>query len=141
MKIVVVRVRGSIRIKETIKDTLDMLRLYNKNYCIIIEDQDNIMGMIKKSNDYVTYGEIDEEILKLLFEKRGIEYKEKIQDRKGKIKYNKFVVYNNKKYKKYFRLNMPKKGYGRKGIKKSFSKGGALGYRGKKINDLIRRML
>ena len=34
-----------------------------------------------------------------------------------------------------------KKGYGRKGIKTPFSKGGALGYRGDKINDMIQRMM
>ena len=46
-----------------------------------------------------------------------------------------------KKIKKIFRLNSPKKGYGRKGIKVSFNNGGALDYRGDKINDLIKRMI
>jgi len=139
MKIGVIRVRGSIRVRKKIKDTLIMLRLHNKNHCIVVEDKPNIMGMIKKVKDYITYGEIDEETLKLLFEKRGEEFKEKTGEKDNKT--NKFIVYNNKKYKKYFRLNMPKKGYGRKGTKKSFSEGGALGYRGKNINDLIRRMV
>ena len=31
-----------------------------------------------------------------------------------KIKYDDFVVINNKKLKKYFRLNAPRKGFGRK---------------------------
>jgi len=38
-----------------------------------------------------------------------------------------------------FRLAPPVKGY--EGIKRSFKEGGALGYRGKKINDLIWRMM
>ena len=139
MKIGVIRVRGSIRVRKKIKDTLIMLRLHNKNHCIVVEDKPNIMGMIKKVKDYITYGEIDEETLKLLFEKRGEEFKEKTGEKDNKT--NKFIVYNNKKYKKHFRLNMPRKGYGRKGTKKSFSEGGALGYRGKNINDLIRRMV
>lgn len=46
-----------------------------------------------------------------------------------------------KKIKNYFRLNSPRKGFERKGIKKPFSIGGALGYRGSKINDLIKRMI
>ena len=37
-----------------------------------------------------------------------------------------------------FRLHPPRKGY--EGIKRSFKEGGALGYRGEKINHLIRRM-
>ena len=122
-----------------IKDTLDMLRLYRKNHCIIIEDIPTNKGMIKKVKDYVTYGEVDEETSKLLFEK-GEEYTEKSTDRKGKIKYNKFMIYNGKKIKKYFRLQPPKKGYGRKGIKKDFVNGGALGYRGREINNLLKRM-
>ena len=38
-----------------------------------------------------------------------------------------------------FRLNPPKGGY--EGIKRSFTNGGALGYRGKDINKLIGRMI
>lgn len=38
-------------------------------------------------------------------------------------------------------LNSPRKGFGRKGVKMPFSKGGALGERKEKINDLIERML
>ena len=61
--------------------------------------------------------------------------------KKGKIDYNKFVDVDGKKIKKIFRLNSPKRGYGRKGTKVSFKNSGALGYRGDKINDLIMRMI
>ena len=54
---------------------------------------------------------------------------------------NDFIVINDKKIKKYFRLNAPRKGFGRKGIKHTFKEGGALGYRGQAINDLIKRMV
>ena len=46
-----------------------------------------------------------------------------------------------KKLKRYFRLNAPRRGFGRKGIKQSFQRGGSLGYRGAAINDLIKRMI
>jgi large subunit ribosomal protein L30 len=39
------------------------------------------------------------------------------------------------------RLHPPRGGYERKGIKISFNLGGALGYRGDKINKLISKML
>ena len=116
-KIAVVRIRGLVTIRRDIKDTLDMLRLYRKNYCVILEDKPSVIGMLKKINDYVTWGEIDEATLKLLAEKRG------------------------EKDKKFFRLQPPRKGFERKGIKKPFSVGGALGYRGEKISDLIKRMM
>ena len=68
------------------------------------------------------------------------EYKERETDSKKKITYN-FVTHNKKKYKPYFRLKPPVKGYGKKGIKLHFKNGGALGYRADKINDLLKRMM
>lgn len=116
-KIAAIRIRGLVNIKKTIEDTLDMLRLYRKNYCVVLENKPEVIGMLKKAKDYITWGEIDESTLKLLNEKRG------------------------KKDKKFFRLQPPRKGFERKGTKKSFSIGGALGYRGEKINELIKRMV
>ena len=140
-KIAVVRIRGSIKVKNVIKDTFNLLRLYNKNYCVVLKNTPEIIGMIKKIKDYVTWGEIDNETYKLLIEKRGKEYKGREKDSKGKITYSKFILIDGKKYKPFFALNPPRKGYGRKGIKIAFKVGGALGDRGEKINDLLKRML
>jgi large subunit ribosomal protein L30 len=123
-KFAVIRVRGLVRVKKEINHTMELLSLFRKNYCTIVDEKD--FGMIKKVKDYVTYGEIDAETEKLLKEKRG----EKTKNKEGK-----------EILKKFFRLNPPRKGFGRKGIKFAFSKGGALGYRADKINDLIKRML
>lgn len=124
-KLALVRVRGQTGINKPTKDTLNMLKLYKNNYCVVVDKTPVVLGMIKKINRYITWGEVSEETLKLL-EKR----KEKTKDKKGKVI-----------EKKFFRLNPPKKGFGRKGIKKSFREKGALGYRGLKINDLIKRMV
>jgi len=141
-KIAVIRIRGLTGIKKDIKDTLNMLRLYRKNYCVVFYNVPSVMGMIKKVKDYITWGEVNEETYKLLFEKRGEEYKERETDSKKKIDYkNKYFVFNNKKYKKFFRLNPPRGGFERKGIKRPFSNGGALGYRGEKINELVKKMV
>ena len=122
--LVVIRVRGPVRVNRDVNDTLDMLGLYRKNFCAFVDKKN--MGMIKKVKDYITYGEIDKETESMLVKKRG----EKTINKEGKT-----VL------KKFFRLNSPKKGFGRKGIKAAFSKSGALGYRGDKINDIIKRML
>ncbi len=141
-KIAIVRIRGGIKVKKVFRDTLDMLRLYNKNYCVVLESTPQIIGMINKIRDFVTYGEIQDELFKELIEKRGVEYTGREKDSKGKISYNrKYIEVDGKKYNKYFRLNSPRKGYGRKGTKKPFAKSGSLGDRGEKINDLIRRMI
>ena len=135
----IIRIRGITGIEKSIKDTLNMLCLYHNNYCVVVSD--SLIGMIKKAKDYVTWGEIDDETYKLLVEKRGEEFKGRETDRKKKINYKKFIIVNNKKYKKYFRLSPPRGGFERKGIKVPFRKGGALGYRKEKINDLIKKMV
>ena len=97
--------------------------------------------MLKKAKDYITWGEVDDKTFQELVEKRGQEFKGVTQDLNGKYTYKKFFEFNSKKYKKVFRLNPPRKGFGRKGIKKPFNMGGSLGNRDKKMVDLIKRML
>ena len=140
-KLAVIRVRGLVEVNRDITMTLNQLRLYNRNFCTVIPNNDSSRGMVKKVNDYVTWGEIDDGTFNLLVEKRGEAYKERTTDKKSILKYNKFLSHNGKNIKKYFRLNSPKKGYGRKGIKLPFTSGGALGYRAEKIKDLIERMI
>ena len=76
-----------------------------------------------------------------VIDKKGELYKSRLQDKKQKISYKKYFVHNGKKYKRYFRLSPPKKGYGRNGIKQPFSKNGALGDRKEKISELLERMM
>ncbi len=113
-KVAVILIRSAIGHKIGVKDTLKMFHLNRKNNCAILEDKKEIMGMVKKIKDLITWGEVSEEILKELEKKK-----------KGKT----------------IGLHPPRKGYGRKGIKIPFKVGGGLGYRGDKINDLIKRML
>ncbi len=140
-KIAVIRVRGATKANFRVKDTLKSLKLFRKNYCRIADNTPALLGMIKKIKDYVTYGEIDEQTYKQLLEKRGELYKGRETDKKKKIEYKGFIMVEKKKVKPFFRLNPPKKGFGRKGVKTGFNAGGALGYRGDKINDLIKRMI
>ena len=140
-KIAIVRVRGLTGIKHPIDDTLNKLRLYRKNYCVVVPENSVYIGMIRKVKDYVTWGEVSEETYKTLLDERKEDYKGRASDSKGKINYAKFLDIDGKRIKKFFRLNSPRKGYGRKGIKRSFTNGGALDYRGDKINDLIMRMI
>ncbi len=139
-KVAIVLVRGHIDLPQPVRDTLKMLKLTRKNFCAVVEDNAVYRGMIKKVKDYVTYGEITEEMFAKLVKARGEIFLGRTTDAKGKYSYA-TLKFNGKDYKKYFRLNPPRKGFGRKGIKMSFKVGGALGNRGDKINDLIERML
>ena len=118
-----------------------MLNLHNKNGCVVIDNNPSMMGMVKKVKDYVTWGEISEENYKKLIETRAELYEARLEDSKSKIKYNKYFTHNKKNYKKFIRLSPPKNGFGRAGVKSPFTRGGALGYRGEKINDLLKRMI
>ncbi len=122
-KYAVILVRGRIGLSHEEKKTLDLLGLYRKNYCVIVPATKSYEGMIQKVKDYITYGEINEETLKLLQEK-----KQEMDKKKNKPK-------------RFYRLAPPIGGFERKGIKKSYKEGGALGYRGEKINELIKKML
>ena len=140
-RLAAIRIRGVTGVSANIEDTLNILRLYRKNYCCVVPNNPSYAGMLKKAKDFITWGEIDDEVFKILVDKRGEEFKGRDTDSKKKIEYDDFVIINDKKLKKYFRLNSPKKGFGRKGIKHPYKVGGVLGYRGNAINDLIKRMV
>lgn len=155
MKLAIVQVRGTIGMDQKQRDTLRMLKLPKNHSCVVVSSASSTLGMINKVKDYTTWGEIDEETFKLLLEKRGRFAGNKALTPELFKHYSKqdidtFVkdYFAGKKtlkdvpgLKSYFRLKPPRHGFERGGIKKPYSMGGALGYRKKDINDLIRRMI
>ena len=139
-KLAVVLVRGLIDMNQPLKDALRVLRLHRKNHCVVVADNPVSRGMLNKVQDYVTWWEISSETYTELVERRGKEFKARQTDGKKKYSYA-TIEFKGKKYKPYFALNPPLKGFGRKGIKVAFRAGGALGNRGEKMNDLIKRMI
>lgn len=121
-KLALIRIRGITGIKTTISDTMDMLGLKKKHTCVIVEESPVVMGMIKKIENYITWGIVSDETVKALEDARGKTAKKN-------------------DFKSVYFLAPPKKGFERGGIKKPFTVGGALGPRAEKINDLIVRML
>lgn len=115
-KIAVVLIRGLVGVRHDHKLTLQSLNLHKKHACVILESTPVVMGMLKKVQDYVTFGEVSEETIKALDEKRQ-------KNEKGV----------------YF-LAPPVGGFERKGIKKAFTVGGALGDR-KDMNALLAKMM
>lgn len=111
-----VRVRGHTEIKKVIEDTMTLLGLTKTNTLVIVPENGQYLGMLRKAKDYITFGEISEEDLKSLL-------KDRMPEKEKKIVLN---------------LRPPSKGF--KTIKKAFPKG-ALGYCGKEISELIKRML
>ena len=148
----VVKVRGSINVKPKIKETMKLMRLNRVNHCVIVPENETYDGMLKIIKDYVTWGEVDVETTELMLESSGktsgnaIFTKKELKDSSFKtmkalaknLSEGKVVMRDVPKLKPIFRLHPPRKGY--EGVKRSFKEGGALGYRGEKINQLIRRM-
>lgn len=120
-KIAVVQIRGLVGIRKDIKDTLFMLRLRKKHACSILTKTPVIMGMLKKANDYITYGEASKDLLNQL--------------EKSKVRRKDFDT-----VRVYF-LKPPVGGFERKGIKAPYTTGGVLGYRKEKIADLLKKMM
>ena len=154
MVFAIIRVRGIVNVNPDTKRTLELLRLTKINHCTLLEENNVYKGMIQKVKDFTTWGEIDKETLTKLMESRGMLVGDKqiTEDHiKSATSYNTFeklsqaILDNKFRYKDIpdvkplFRLSPPKKGY--KSIKRSFTKSGALGYRGKEINKLIGRMI
>ncbi|HDZ35651.1 MAG TPA: 50S ribosomal protein L30, partial [Thermococcus sp.] len=131
-----------------------MLRLHRINHLVLVDDNPSYRGMVQKVKDYITWGEIDAETLARLIRKRGRlignrpitdEYVQEklgmtIEEFAKKVVDGEMRLTDLPNIKPVFRLHPPRGGL--KGSKKrSFKEGGALGYRGEKINDLIERML
>jgi large subunit ribosomal protein L30 len=154
MTYAVVRVRGIVNVNPDIKKTLQLLNLTRVNHCVILEENPIFKGMLQVAKDYITWGEVEKDVLLKLINTRGkLEGDKKLTDDylKSSTSYTNFdklsqaIIENKFKYKDIpnvkpiFRLNPPKNGY--EGIKRSFTNKGALGYRGKEINKLIEKMI
>ncbi len=111
MYVAVIRVRGMTKIRSEIRDTMDMLGLTKKHSMVIRKASPSVLGMIKKTKDYTTYGFVSKDYA----DKFGLD--------------------------KTVNLHPPRGGFERGGIKKNYSIGGALGYRGENITVLIDKMI
>jgi len=149
----VVRIRGTVNVRKDIEDTLKMLNLERNCHATLIDDRPSFLGMLRRAQSIITWGEVSKETITLLLRKRGRlvgnkkftdEYAKKIGydslDAVAEALYNLEVELKDLPgVKPVFRLHPPRKGF-KGSVKKSYSAGGETGYRGESINDLIRRM-
>jgi large subunit ribosomal protein L30 len=71
MMYAVVRLRGDVRVRPEIQDTLKMLRLHSVNHCVVIGETPHYKGMVQKTKDYIAWGTTDAESLTTLLSLRG----------------------------------------------------------------------
>ena len=136
----VVRIRGSVNVEEGVEDTLKMLNLKSPNHCVVIPETKEYLGMLRRTKDRITWGNIDKKTLSKLLEKRGRISKEKLKEMKMKNldDLSDALMKNKLKLKLIFRLNPPIHGF--KSTRLPYPKGD-LGFRGEKINELLERMI
>jgi large subunit ribosomal protein L30 len=130
-----------------------MLRLTRINHLAIIPDTPSYQGMLIKAKDYITWGEIDQETLTKLIDKRGMlpgrvavteDYLKENTDYNSVEELSQALLEEEIKLedaglKPIFRLHPPRKGF--KGTRRAYTEKGSLGYRGGDINQLIDRMM
>lgn len=151
-KLAVILIRGTLNTHPDVKKTLELLRLKKKHTCVVVDNNQVNIGMLQKVKDYVTFGTIDEVAFAEIIVKRGeLVGQTKVEGSKvdakkvakeyfeGKLKLREFTEKYN--LKPFFRLHPPKGGFERGGIKTPFAKGGVLGNRREKVNELIVKML
>jgi len=148
----IVRVRGSIHARHDIVDTLRILHLTRANHATVVPERAEFRGMITRVQGYVTWGEADPKTVGLLLEHRGVTEAggaltpEAIQAVGGTQNLDDLAARVAKEglppvagLRPLFRLTPPRGGW--RSTKKPFARGGALGYRGAKINELVQRMV
>jgi large subunit ribosomal protein L30 len=132
----VIRVRGTVKVRQSIAETLDRLRLKKVNNLVLINSGNaSYAGMLKKCKDFVTYGEIEKETLSKLLSARGM----KVDDASVASLLSGEKSAKELELEQPIRMHPPRKGY--EGIKKDYKSGGSLGYRSAEINKLITRMM
>ncbi|MEB3759633.1 MAG: 50S ribosomal protein L30 [Desulfurococcales archaeon] len=155
----VIRLRGTADVHPDVEKTLYLLRLRRKYAASLYHDSlPGIVSMLRKVQDWATWGEIDREtLIKLLYTRGRVLGDRPLTDQyvaekldlyggipeladkllSGELYFHKLDKYG---IKPFFRLHPPRGGF-KNTIKRHYTNSGELGYRGSTINELIIKML
>ncbi len=156
MTFLVVRVRSDRGVERSIRDTMGMLNLTRVNHATIIPESSTYAGMLQKSKDFVTWGSIDASTIENLLNTRGRMVGDKpvddaaikegsdfksVKDFAAALATGEATMKSVEGLKPVLRLHPPRGAKGWGGIKRAYSVGGALGFRGDEIGALAERMI
>lgn len=152
-----IRIRGRVNVNGKVRDTMRMLRVGFPNHAVVVPSTPANLGMIRKVTDYIAWGEVDAATVAELLRTRGrVTNDEPLTDEfVKKASENKYAGIDafaaavtkgeakltdlGEEFKPLFRLAPPRGGHGT--IKRHVAAGGPLGFHGKAIVDLARRMM
>jgi large subunit ribosomal protein L30 len=156
MTFLVIRVRSDRTVERSIRETMEHLNLTRVNHAVLVPERDTYAGMLQKVKDFVTWGEISAEAIAGLLRERGrligdkpvtdasvkdaTDYKN-IDAFAAAIASGDATVKDMETLKRVFRMHPPRGSKGWGGVKRHFTVGGALGFRGDAIEDLVTRMM
>ncbi|WGI17214.1 50S ribosomal protein L30 [Methanonatronarchaeum sp. AMET-Sl] len=141
-----IRVRGTVGVQKNTTKALEHINLNRPNHCTLLKENDTNEGMLQKTKDYITWGELNQEGAKHLLKRadyKNGELEEKIEQHGSLEELSQKIIDGDitpeeLDMKPVIRLHPPRKGY--KKTKRSYAENGSLGYRGEDINKLIYRM-
>ncbi|MBN17333.1 MAG: 50S ribosomal protein L30 [Euryarchaeota archaeon] len=152
----VIRVRSDRTVERSIRETMASLNLTRVNHAVLIPENDTYAGMLHKVKDFVTWGEVSADAIAGLIRDRGRLIGDKTvtdaavkeaTDYKDISAFSKAIasgdatVKDMETMKRVFRLHPPRGNKGWGGVKRHFTVGGALGFRGEAIEELAARMM
>lgn len=152
--IAVVRIRGTVGVRDDVENTLQLLNLRKPFCATLVPATRQYLGMLQKAKDKITWGPVSKDIVSLILRKRGRVPSQKDLSEtylKEALGFQSFddlasmlhqckTSLNRLGMRPFFTLHPPRKGF-RRSTKKPYSAGGELGYRGEGINELLRKML
>ncbi len=156
MTFLVVRVRSDRGVERGIRDTMSMLNLTRINHATIIPESETYSGMLQKTKDFVTWGVVEADMIENLLNTRGRMVGNKPVDDaaiKAGSEYKTVKAFAKalangeasmksvEGLKPVLRLHPPRGAKGWGGIKRAYTVGGALGFRGEDIGALAERMI
>ena len=152
----VIRVRSDRTVERSIRETMEHLNLTRVNHAVLIPEHESYAGMLQKVKDFVTWGEVSAEAIAGLIRDRGRLIGDKPvtnADVKAATDYKNIDAFakaiasgdattkDMETLKRVFRLHPPRGNKGWGGVKRHFTVGGALGFRGDAIEELAARMI
>ena len=144
-------------VPEDYENTLKSLRLVRRFNAILMERNENLLGMLRKSKDYITWGELGVREIAMLLKERGeLQGGTPVTDKYVKEVFGKQTVDGlvealtvgeipltslwQRGIRPVFRLRPPSGGF-MYNIKRPFGSHGELGYRGVNMTHLVARMV
>ncbi len=122
--IAALRLRGRVNVGPDAQKSMELLGLKKKNSLVVFKETPDVLGMMNKAKDFITFGPLKEKTLLKAYKAKKIDGPEK--------------AVKTPKEQNPIRLGPPRRGF--KGIKKPFRAGGSLGRRDE-MDSLIERMI